>query len=94
MRCLELCFVDRKVFVFNFEFFLGEVRSICESICSDGSNATVQPGSSNQRPRMDIVCVLDISHTTNLAHRKRALEEVRLASELVNANVHHIHVSF
>lgn len=75
---------------------LGEVRSICESICSDGSNATVQASSttSNQRPRMDIACVLDISQTTNLAHRKRALEEVRLASELVNANLHHIHVSW
>ncbi|XP_075974208.1 apoptotic signal-regulating kinase 1 isoform X2 [Anticarsia gemmatalis] len=69
----------------------GEVRSICESICSDGSNATVQPGGSNQRPRMDIACVLDVTQTVNLAHRKRALEEVRLASELVNANLHHIH---
>ncbi|XP_013179955.1 PREDICTED: mitogen-activated protein kinase kinase kinase 15 isoform X1 [Papilio xuthus] len=69
----------------------GEVRSICESVCSDGSNATVQPGGSNQRPRMDIACVLDVTQTLNLAHRRRALEEVRLASELVNANVHHIH---
>ncbi|XP_039751634.1 mitogen-activated protein kinase kinase kinase 15 isoform X2 [Pararge aegeria] len=69
----------------------GDVRSICESVCSDGSNATVQAGASNQRPRMDIACVLDINQTLNLAHRKRALEEVRLASELVNANLHHIH---
>ncbi|XP_050346775.1 mitogen-activated protein kinase kinase kinase 15 isoform X2 [Nymphalis io] len=68
----------------------GDVRSICESVCSDGSNATVQPGV-NQRPRMDIACVLDVTQTLNIAHRKRALEEVRLASELVNANVHHIH---
>ncbi|XP_049868246.1 mitogen-activated protein kinase kinase kinase 15 isoform X2 [Pectinophora gossypiella] len=68
----------------------GEVRSICESVCSDGSNATVQAGSNNARPRMDIACVLDVTQTTNLAHRKRALEEVRLASELVNANLHHI----
>lgn len=69
------------------------MRSICESVCSDGSSATVQPGGSNQRPRMDIACVLDITQTSNIAHRKRALEEVRLASELVNANLHHIHVS-
>lgn len=77
--------------------FVGEVRSICESVCSDGSSATVQPGGSNQRPRMDIACVLDgtqSSNQTNLVHRKRALEEVRLASELVNANLHHIPVSF
>lgn len=71
--------------------FVGEVRSISESVCSDGSNATVQ-ASSNQRPRMDIACVLDITHSTNLAQRKRALEEVRLVSELVNANLHHIPV--
>ncbi|XP_072938560.1 mitogen-activated protein kinase kinase kinase 15 isoform X2 [Epargyreus clarus] len=69
----------------------GEARSICESVCSDGSNATVQAGGSNQRPRMDIACVLDVTHTLNVAHRRRALEEVRLASELVNANLHHIH---
>ncbi|CAH4029348.1 unnamed protein product [Pieris brassicae] len=69
----------------------GEVRSICESVCSDGSNATVQAGSSNQRPKMDIACVLDVTQTLHLAHRKRALEEVRLASDLVNANLHHIH---
>ncbi|XP_060803674.1 mitogen-activated protein kinase kinase kinase 15 isoform X2 [Amyelois transitella] len=68
----------------------GEVRSICESIGSDGSSATVQPGSSNQRPRMDIACVLDGTQSTNLSHRKRALEEVRMASELVNANLHYI----
>ncbi|XP_053612437.1 mitogen-activated protein kinase kinase kinase 15 isoform X2 [Plodia interpunctella] len=68
----------------------GEVRSICESIGSDGSSATVQPGSSNQRPRMDIACVLDGIQSTNLPHRKRALEEVRMASELVNANLHYI----
>lgn len=42
---------------------------------------------------MDIACVLDVTQTLNLAHRRRALEEVRLASELVNANLHHIHVS-
>ncbi|KAI8422666.1 hypothetical protein MSG28_006437 [Choristoneura fumiferana] len=69
----------------------GEVRSICESVCSDGSNATVQPGASNARPRMDIACVLDVTQSTNIAHRKRALEEVRLAADLVNGNLHHIH---
>lgn len=91
---LFLCCVFE--YYFDLIVVLGEVRSICESVCSDGSNATVQPGGSNQRPRMDIACVLDVtqnSNQTNLAHRKRALEEVRLASELVNANLHHIHVS-
>lgn len=67
----------------------GDVRSVCDSLCSEGSSATVQAGST--RPRMDIVCVLDVTHSANLAHRKKALEEVRNASELVNANLHHIH---
>lgn len=89
--CLWCCGLQTLNFILW--FLAGEVRSICESVCSDGSNATVQAGGSNQRPRMDIACVLDISQTSNMAHRKRALEEVRLASELVNANVHHIHVS-
>ncbi|XP_063360346.1 mitogen-activated protein kinase kinase kinase 15 [Cydia amplana] len=69
----------------------GEVRSICESVCSDGSNATVQAAGANARPRMDIACVVDITQSTNLGHRKRALEEVRLAADLVNGNLHHIH---
>lgn len=68
------------------------MRSICESVGSDGSSATVQAGASNQRPRMDIACVLDVNQSVNLGHRRRALEEVRLASDLVNANLHHIHV--
>ncbi|KAG7306066.1 hypothetical protein JYU34_008647 [Plutella xylostella] len=71
----------------------GEVRSVCESVCSDGSNATTTTvqGGSNVRPRMDIACVLDVTHPLNLSHRRRALDEVRNASELVNANLHHIH---
>lgn len=69
------------------------MRSVCESVGSDGSNATIQASTSSARPRMDLVCVLDITHSVNLAHRKKALEEVRNASELVNANFHHITVS-
>ncbi|XP_025424577.1 mitogen-activated protein kinase kinase kinase 15 isoform X4 [Sipha flava] len=36
---------------------------------------------------MDIVCVIDVVQTCNLAHRKRALEEVKQASMMVNANL-------
>lgn len=88
------CFGKVLCWYFHVVVVLGEVRSICESVCSDGSNATVQPGASNARPRMDIACVLDVTQSTNIAHRKRALEEVRLAADLVNGNLHHIHVSF
>lgn len=41
----------------------------------------------SNRTKMDIVCVIDVVQTSNLSHRKRALEEVRQASMLVNANL-------
>ncbi|XP_026821613.1 mitogen-activated protein kinase kinase kinase 15 isoform X3 [Rhopalosiphum maidis] len=47
------------------------------SVCSDISNRT----------KMDIVCIIDVVQTSNLAHRKRALEEVKQASMIVNANL-------
>ncbi|XP_043517864.1 mitogen-activated protein kinase kinase kinase 15 isoform X5 [Frieseomelitta varia] len=42
------------------------------------------------RPRMDVACVLDLQQSEHLAQRRRALEEVRQACNLVNANMHHI----
>lgn len=42
------------------------------------------------RPRMDVACVLDLQQPQCLAQRKKALEEVRQACNLVNANMHHI----
>lgn len=36
---------------------------------------------------MDIVCVIDVVQNSNLSHRKRALEEVKQASMMVNANL-------
>lgn len=44
------------------------------------------------RPRMDVACVLDLQQPEHLAQRRRALEEVRQACNLVNANMHHIQV--
>lgn len=41
----------------------------------------------SNRAKMDIVCVIDIVQTSNLSHRKRALEEVKQASILTNANL-------
>lgn len=49
-------------------------------------SASVSSDISN-RTKMDIVCVIDVVQTSNLSHRKRALEEVRQASMLVNANL-------
>ncbi|KAJ4441945.1 hypothetical protein ANN_11809 [Periplaneta americana] len=39
---------------------------------------------------MDVVCVIDLHQPEHLTHRKRALEEVRQACVLVNANMNHI----
>lgn len=63
---------------------------------SDLSVHTIQGGSSSSsistRTHMDVVCVLDICQSGNLAHRKRALEDVRQACLLVGANMNHIQV--
>ncbi|CAL7938490.1 unnamed protein product [Xylocopa violacea] len=53
---------------------------------SDISGHTTVSG----RPRMDVACVLDLQQTEHLAQRRRALEEIRQACNLVNANMHHI----
>lgn len=55
---------------------------------SDVSGHTTVSG----RPRMDVACVLDLQQPEHLAQRKRALEEVKQACHLVNANMHHIQV--
>lgn len=43
---------------------------------------------------MDIVCVIDVVLSSNLSHRKRALEEVKQASMMVNANLFIVSVIF
>lgn len=53
---------------------------------SDISGHTTVPG----RPRMDVACVLDLQQSEHLVQRKKALDEVRQACNLVNANIHHI----
>ncbi|XP_012228060.1 mitogen-activated protein kinase kinase kinase 15 isoform X2 [Linepithema humile] len=53
---------------------------------SDISGHTTVPG----RPRMDVACVLDLQQPEHLVQRKKALDEVRQACNLVNANIHHI----
>lgn len=45
------------------------------------------------RPQMDVVCVIDINETHQLAHRKKAFEEVKLVCENLGANLHHIQVN-
>lgn len=58
-----------------------------ESVGSDGVSTIT-----SQRPRMDVVCVIDIHLQDHLNHRKRALEEIKQACTLVSANLHQIQV--
>jgi len=46
------------------------------------------------RTKMDIACVIDVDQTSNLAHRRRALEEIKQASVMVNANLFIVLVIF
>uniref|UniRef100_A0A1L8DKG4 mitogen-activated protein kinase kinase kinase n=1 Tax=Nyssomyia neivai TaxID=330878 RepID=A0A1L8DKG4_9DIPT len=55
---------------------------------SDMSGNTTTPQSN--RPRMDVACVIDTHQTENLQHRKCALEEIKQACSLVNANLQYI----
>ncbi|XP_055676600.1 mitogen-activated protein kinase kinase kinase 15 isoform X2 [Lutzomyia longipalpis] len=50
-------------------------------------NTTTQQGN---RPRMDVACVIDTHQTESLQHRKCALEEIKQACSLVNANLQYI----
>lgn len=42
------------------------------------------------RPRIQVVCILDLQQPEQLAQRKRALEEIKQASTIVNANLNHV----
>lgn len=42
------------------------------------------------RPRMDVVCVIDLQQSEHLCQRKKAFEEIKQACCLVNAKLHHI----
>lgn len=44
------------------------------------------------RPRMDVACVIDTVHPEHIAHRKCALDELKQACSLTNANLHQIQV--
>ncbi|XP_008201569.1 mitogen-activated protein kinase kinase kinase 15 isoform X3 [Tribolium castaneum] len=70
-----------------------ECRSVTDSVGShsDISGHTLQAASSIMgRPHMDVVCVIDICQSQNLAHRKKALEEVNQACLQVGATLNHI----
>ncbi|KRT79539.1 protein kinase [Oryctes borbonicus] len=61
---------------------------------SDFSTHTMQPPISTSsmmtRPLMDVVIVMDVHQTDHLAHRKRALEDVKQACAQIGANLNHI----
>jgi mitogen-activated protein kinase kinase kinase 5 len=80
----------------NKHFFgLIECRSVTDSVGShsDISGHTLQAANGMMtRPHMDVVCVIDICQSGNLAHRKKALDEVNQACVQVGATLNHIQV--
>ena len=44
------------------------------------------------RARMDVVCVLDLSHTEHQYQRRKAWDEIKASCLAVNANCFHIQV--
>ncbi|XP_054268052.1 mitogen-activated protein kinase kinase kinase 15 isoform X2 [Macrosteles quadrilineatus] len=57
-------------------------HSLAESAGSHSDAAT------SQRPTMDVVCIIDLQQPLHLAHRKRALEDIKQACTIVHANLH------
>lgn len=62
-------------------------RSVADSVNSEGSIHL-----STTRPQMDVACVLDLHQPEHLSHRKKAFEELKIACNQVNAQLHHITV--
>lgn len=48
---------------------------------------------SSSRPRMDVVCVIDLNQNDMLNSRKKAFEEIKAACLSVVATCHHVQVS-
>lgn len=62
-------------------------KSVAESLTSENSLQINSP-----RPQMDVACVLDLHQSEHLSHRKKALEELKIACNQINAQLHHITV--
>lgn len=45
------------------------------------------------RPRLDVACVIDIVQTEHVTHRKCALDELKQACSMTNANLNQIQVN-
>lgn len=93
MNVIIVCETLNGIVCFFFLFAFTELNSVRQtdslSNLSDMSgNTAVQTG----RPRMDVACVIDALQAENLAHRKCALDELRQACSLVNANLQQIQV--
>ncbi|CAG9769222.1 unnamed protein product [Ceutorhynchus assimilis] len=66
-----------------------ECRSVTDSIGSH-SDTSAHTSVTMTKPHMEVVCIIDICQNENLAQRKKAFEEVKMACIQVGANVSHI----
>ena len=75
-----------------FEIITGEHQTDSFGSRSDYSGKFSQQLNPS-RPRMDVICIIDLQNHLFLSDRKKAFEEIKLAcSELKNVAVHHISV--
>lgn len=66
----------------------------CRSIDSVGSHSDISThtNATMTKTHMEVVCVIDICQSQNLADRKRALDDVQTACIQVGASLSHIQV--
>ncbi|KAJ8682464.1 hypothetical protein QAD02_018256 [Eretmocerus hayati] len=57
---------------------------------SVGAHSDLSGNTISHRPKMDVVCVMDLQQSEHLTHRKKAFEEVKLACTMANTKLHHI----
>lgn len=86
-RCLYICYKMPATATNAIDSDIADNRSVVESVGSQSEGVSTV---ASNRFRMDVVCVIDLHQPEHLQHRKRALEEIKQACSLVNANLHHV----
>lgn len=78
------------MYIYHFDLELNGVRQTdsMSNLSDMSGNTAVQAN----RPRMDVACVIDTVHVDHISHRKCALDELKQACSLTNANLHQIQV--
>nr|XP_045590226.1 mitogen-activated protein kinase kinase kinase 15-like isoform X3 [Procambarus clarkii] len=88
-----LCVSQQQMLEQGARYLWMSVSHVCTMTDSLGSKSDHSGQSvllAGIRARMDVVCVLDLSHTERQHHRRKAWDEVKASCLSVNANCYHI----